>query len=118
MQGHLIKCFTDNQNVVSIVKFGSKKHHLQDGAVSIFDIVLNYPSTWISSGSQEKVMRCLITSVESKILMIGIVKLDPGLFYVLDSAWDPHSVDCFASEHSALISIRSPDNFLSIISFV
>ena len=37
MQGHPIKWFTDNQNVVSIVKFGSKKPHLQDGAVSIFD---------------------------------------------------------------------------------
>ena len=45
-------------------------------------------------------------------------KLDPGLFYVLDSAWGPHSVDCFAFEHSALISVRSPDIFLSIISFV
>ena len=41
MQGHPIKWFTDNQNVVSIVKFGSKKPHLQDGAVSIFDTVLN-----------------------------------------------------------------------------
>ena len=37
------KWFTDNQNVVSIVKFGSKKPHLQDGAVSIFDTVLNSP---------------------------------------------------------------------------
>ena len=43
MQGHPIKWFTDNQNIVSIVKFGSKKPHLQDGAVSIFDTVLNSP---------------------------------------------------------------------------
>ena len=27
-------------------------------------------------------------------------KLDPVLFTVLDAAWCPHSLDCFASEHN------------------
>ena len=28
-------------------------------------------------------------------------KLDPDLFHFLHSAWGPHSVDCFGSEHNA-----------------
>ena len=37
--GHIIKSFTDNQGVVHIVRAGSRKQHLQDGAmaIAIFD---------------------------------------------------------------------------------
>ena len=36
LQGHTVKWFTDNQNVVRIVQVGSKKPHLQEGAMAIF----------------------------------------------------------------------------------
>ena len=34
MKGHTLKWFTDNQNVVRIVQAGSRKPHLQEGAMS------------------------------------------------------------------------------------
>ena len=34
---HAIKWFTDNQNVVHVVQVGSRKPHLQDGAMSVFE---------------------------------------------------------------------------------
>ena len=33
LQGHTVKWFTDNQNVVCIVQVGSKKPHLQEGTM-------------------------------------------------------------------------------------
>ena len=42
LQGHCVKWFSDNQSVVHIVKHGSRKHHLQDGAVSIFETCFSH----------------------------------------------------------------------------
>ena len=38
LAGHTVKWFTDNQCVVHIVDKGSRKEHLQDGAMAIFEI--------------------------------------------------------------------------------
>ena len=38
LAGHMVKWFSDNQNIVRIVQAGSRQPHLQDGALSIFDI--------------------------------------------------------------------------------
>ena len=37
LKGHTVKWLFDNQNVVQIIQYGSKKPHLQDGAMSIFE---------------------------------------------------------------------------------
>ena len=42
LHDHIIKWFTDNQNVVHIVQVGSKKPHLQEGTMSIFQMCLQY----------------------------------------------------------------------------
>ncbi len=42
LQGHLVKWFTDNQNVARIVRVGNKKLHLQDGAMAIFQTCLQH----------------------------------------------------------------------------
>ena len=39
LAGHSVKWFTDNQGVVHIVSCGSKKPHLQDGAMAIFELL-------------------------------------------------------------------------------
>ena len=41
-QGHKVKWFTDNQSVRSKVTNGSKKMHLQDGALCIFETCMKY----------------------------------------------------------------------------
>lgn len=45
LPGHSVKWFSDNQNVVRIVQYGSKRPHLQYGAISIFELVFNTPLT-------------------------------------------------------------------------
>ena len=42
LKGHTVKWFTDNQNVVRIVQAGSKKPHLQEGAMCIFQTCMQY----------------------------------------------------------------------------
>ena len=36
--GHTVKWLTDNQGEVFIIRSGSKKEHLQDGALAIFEL--------------------------------------------------------------------------------
>ena len=58
LQGHKVKWFTDNQSVRSIVTNGSKKMHLQDGTLSIFEICMKYSLRleveWIPRSLNEK----------------------------------------------------------------
>ena len=42
LAGHSVKWFTDNQGVVHIVSCGSKKPHLQDGAMAIFELCFQH----------------------------------------------------------------------------
>ena len=44
LQGHTVKWFSDSQNAVSIVQYGSKRPHLQDRptCISIFETCLLY----------------------------------------------------------------------------
>ena len=42
LQGHTIRWLSDNQNIVRIIQYGSKKPHLQDGAMSIFETCFQY----------------------------------------------------------------------------
>ena len=42
LQGHTVKWFTDNQGVVYIIRSGSRKQHLQDGAVAIFELCFSH----------------------------------------------------------------------------
>ena len=37
LQGHTVKWFTDNQNVARIVQTGSRKQHLQEGAMATYE---------------------------------------------------------------------------------
>ena len=38
LAGHRVKWFTDNQGVVYIIQSGSKKDHLQEGAMEIYHL--------------------------------------------------------------------------------
>ena len=37
LKGYTVRWLSDNQNVVAFIQYGSKKPHLQDGALSIFE---------------------------------------------------------------------------------
>ena len=95
LQGHTVKWFTDNQGVVYIIRSGSRKQHLQDGAVAIFELCFSHniklEMEWIPRSLNE------YADTISRLVDYDDWSLDPHLFQMLDACWGPHSVDCFAS---------------------
>ena len=98
LQGHKVKWFTDNQSIVSIITNGSKKPHLQDGALSIFEVCLGHTikleMVWLPRCENER------ADLFSRIVDYDDWKLDPCLFTHFNILWGPHSVDCFASSNN------------------
>ena len=42
LEGHIVKWLTDNQGTMCIVRAGSRKEHLQDGALVIFELCFTH----------------------------------------------------------------------------
>ena len=101
LSGHTVKWFTDNQGVAYIVSNGSWKEHLQDGAMAIFEICFQHSIKleveWIPRAQNER------ADFVSRIVDHDDWSLDPCLFQVIDASWGPHTIDCFASQHNALL---------------
>lgn len=97
-RGHVVKWFSDNQAVVQIVQVGSRKQHLQEGALSIFELCFQYDIKlkveWIPRSANG------IADYVSRIRDYDDWMVNPALFQSLDKTWGPHTVDCFASEHN------------------
>ena len=93
-----MKWFSDNQAVVRIVQVGSGKLHLQEGALSIFELCFKHDikleMEWIPRGANE------IADYISRIRDFDDWMLNPVLFQFVDRMWGPHTIDCFASEHN------------------
>ena len=54
LKGHIVKWFTDNQNVTCIVHSCSKKPHLQDGALAIYEVCFQkLEMEWIPRSQNE-----------------------------------------------------------------
>ena len=98
LSGHVVKWFSDNQAVVRIVQVGSRKQHLQEGALSIFEQCFQHDikleMEWIPRSANE------IADYISRIQDFDDWMASPVLFGFLDEAWGPHTVDCFANEHN------------------
>ena len=65
LAGHTVKWFTDNQGVIYIICSGSKKQHLQEGAIEICSTL-----NWKWSGSPEMLMNMLMLLAESLIIIL------------------------------------------------
>ena len=87
--------FTDNQNVVKIVQYGSKMPDLQAEALSIFSICLRQhiriAPEWIPREQNA------IVDYISRLVDYDDWMLNPGIFSMLDAMWGPHTVDRFAN---------------------
>ena len=95
LAGHRVKWFTDNQNVVRIVQSGSRRQHLQDGAMSIFEVCLAHnirlDVAWIPRTLNDR------ADFLSRIVDYDDWQLCPVVFCQLDAMWGPHTIDRFAS---------------------
>ena len=96
LSGHIVKWFSDNQNVTRIVHSGSRKQHLQDGAMAIFELCFQHgiklEMEWIPRAKNE------LADYISKMQDYDDWMIDPSMFTFFDMRWGPHTVDCFASE--------------------
>ena len=87
--------FTDNQNVVRIVLYGSKK---QEETLAIFAIDVNnqirLEPEWIPREENE------FTDYLSRIADYDDWMLNPAVFQELDALWGPHTIDRFVEVHN------------------
>ena len=99
LAGHAVKWFSDNQNIVRIVQAGSRQPHLQDGAMSIFEICwkhgIRLEMAWIPRSLNDR------ADYISRIVDFDDWRVSPSAFAYLDSQFGPHTVDCFASGHNS-----------------
>ena len=100
LRDNKVKWFTDNQNVVQIIKLGSRKDELQQLALNIFrtsmsnNITLEFEPEWIPRNENQ------IADELSRVVDYDDWGLNSKVFAWLDSLWGPHTVDRFASSHN------------------
>ena len=80
---------------------GSKKEHLQEGALAIYSICIRHniklEVEWIPRSENE------YADMISRIIDYDDWGIDPAVFSFLDSIWGPHTVDCFGSPYNKKI---------------
>ena len=95
LRGHRVRWFSDNQNVVRVIQVGSRKEHLQDGAMSIYEVCMRYgiklEVDWIPRSLNDK------ADYLSRIIDYDDWKICSEVFHYLYSMWGPHAVHNFAS---------------------
>ena len=98
LEGHTVKWYTDNQNVVGIIQHGSRKLYLQDGAMCIYERctkhAIKLEMAWIPRGENE------IADYLSRLVDYDDWQVDPTLFRWLDNMWGPFTVDNFADNNN------------------
>lgn len=91
MKHERIRWFTDNQNVVRIVQYGSSKPLLQAEALGIFSTCVQHnirlEPEWIPREKNE------LADYYSQIVDCDDWMLNPLIFAWLDTIWGPHMVD-------------------------
>ena len=94
-----VKWFTDNQNVVHIIKVGSKIPELQVLALSIFKTAFTnnicIEPEWLPREENQ------VADAFSRIIDVDDWMINPNVFAWVDSFWGPHTVDRFANCHNA-----------------
>lgn len=98
LQGETIKWYTDNQNIVYIIKQGSRKGDLQLIAIKIANVcklnnIVLLPQ-WVPREENVKADQI------SKSVDCDDWGIDPEVYSVLDNLWGPHTVDRFASDYN------------------
>ena len=93
-----VRWLTDNQNVVRIVLYGSRKPILQEEALAIFATGVNnrirLEPEWIPREENE------FADYLSRIVDHDDWMLNPVVFQELDVMWGPHTIDRFADVHN------------------
>ena len=101
LEGENIKWFTDNTNVVSIVRKGSMKKNLQEIAITIFEICLEYKIRleieWIPREMNDQ------ADYLSRIVDFDDWGISQILFDEISREWGPYDIDLFACDYNAKV---------------
>eukprot|EP00731_Ephydatia_muelleri_P008538 Em0004g876a len=91
-----------NQNVVRILQIGSRKPNLQEQALKVFETCIIHQirlePEWIPRAQNE------LADFISRIVDYDDWQISPALFYYLEEAWGPYSVDRFADNFNTQLS--------------
>ena len=97
-----VRWFSDNQNVVRILQVGSRKPNLQEQALKVFETCIIHQirlePEWIPRAQNE------LADFVSRIVDYDDWQISPELFYYLEEAWGPYSVDRFADNYNTHLS--------------
>ena len=98
LKNYRVPWFTDNQNVVRIVLYCSKKPILQEEALAIFAIGVNnqirLELEWIPR-EENKFADYLSRIVDHDDWMLNL-----AVFQELDAMWGPHTIDRFVDAYN------------------
>ena len=101
--GSKVVCYSDNQNVTSILLNGSRKADLQLLALRAFHICLQFRTSmdikWIPRDLNST------ADLISRLIDFDNYELNNVIFQGLDELWGPHTVDRFACDYSAKLPI-------------
>ena len=90
-----IRWFTDNQKVVKILMYGSRKPLLQAEALAVFHLCVTHHLTiepeWIPRKDNQ------VADYLSRVVDEDDWMVHPMIFHQLDLLWGPHTVDRFAN---------------------
>ena len=92
LRNERVRWFTDNQNVVRVVQYGSKKPDLQTEALAIFSTCLQQHNIIKIEPDQNEQADYISRLVDYDDWM-----LNPEIFHLLDAMWRPHTIDRFAN---------------------
>ena len=102
LSGERIHWFTDNQNVVSILLYGSKKVLLQKKSLKIFQVSLVHQiklePEWVPREDNQ------LADYWSKVIDHDDWMVHPDVFAQLDLMWSPHTVDRFLNGYNRQVS--------------
>ena len=92
LKNERVQWFSDNQNVVRIVQYGSRVPALQSESLAIFSLSMrNLETDWIPREKNK------LADYLSRLVDYDDWMLNPGVFNIIDMAWGPHDVDRFAN---------------------
>ena len=102
LSGERIRRFTDNQNVVSILLYGSKKPLLQKESLKIFQVSLVHQiklePEWVPREDNQ------LADYWSKVIDHDDLMVHPDVFAQLDLIWGRHTVDRFSNGYNRQVN--------------
>lgn len=103
LEGQTVLVNTDNKNVDTILKVGSRKPYLQDVVVKVYDVCkthnIGLVSKWIPRADNSE------ADVLSRCTDSDDWSVENDIFEFLDKKWGPHTCDRFACDYNAKCTV-------------